>query len=320
MKKITILFLAFGIFVIGFTKMSLSITKPATRRSAKSVRRSATNQSAQKARAATTRSATNARVASTRRAGGVSARRVARNRNATKLGGANSSQTNTNACPIGVVIKRVIDENGKETLYSSKETTCEEPENTIGTSNLDNMSLPGWIAGKYAYVLNCNYGFVKYINDGVYSCVDQNTICPLNTTIKYQDNKYYNPYTDQECKLPAYASALKLNEQLNTNGNIATDNAYYSHCNKNYYRISDAECKACPTGTYTVGTTIRPESITDENGKVTGTKYYLVGEALSESDCYTLDEIQSIKWEGGNMIFGGEATSGVSHRVVNYAN
>ncbi|MBD5398432.1 hypothetical protein HDR60_02920 [bacterium] len=314
MKKITIYVLVLCISTIGFTRISLSVTRPSVRRAGQMGKNtqkqssSSSNTKAKAARSATTARAatgTNARAASTtrsassKRANSLSARRNAASK---KTSSSETSSTNNTTCPIGVVIKKMIDDNGNEVLYSDKETVCTEPENVMGTSVLDNLTVPTWMAGKYAYVFNCNYGYVKTINDNVDVCVDQNTICPLNTTVKYENDKYYNPYTNQECNLPAYASALKLTEELNTNGNIATDNAYYTYCNKNYYTLSNAECKACPTGKYTVGTQIKFISTTDADGKVTGQKRLLVGDATSENDCYKSDEVQSIKWdENGNM-------------------
>ena len=321
MKKF-ISFLAFACLIALFSNSTLSQTR---RKTTTSTKRAATTNKASSKRAAATSKTSTKRAAvsstSTKRAATSSAtrrraatssastKRVAARRAATNTSSSKTSATNSNTCPIGVVIKKV-EENGNNVYYSAKDNVCSEPENVMGTQGTNGLSLPTWIAGKDAYVFSCNYGFVKSKKDNVDICIDQNTICPLDTTISKKDNKYINPLTGNECSLPASASTLKLTEDTNTDSTIPTDEAYYSFCNKNYYSTSDTECKACPTGKYTIGATIRYTNITDSENKVVGTKAMLVSGATSEEDCYTQEEINSVEWdENGNMIM---------NRKVNY--
>ncbi|MBD5405525.1 hypothetical protein HDR59_03190 [bacterium] len=264
---------------------SMQKTKPATSTAKRAAVSSTSTKRAATSSTATRRAATNRRNASSNIAKRAATRRAAQGSNSSK-----NSKSNT--CPIGVVIKKVIDDNGNDVYYSEKDTVCTEPENVMGTTDLTGLRLPTWIAGKNAYVFSCNYGFIKSKKDNVDICIDQNVICPLNTTISKKDNKYYNPFTNEECNLPAFASTLKLNEETNMNTAIPADEAYYSYCNKNYYKTSDVECKACPTGKYNNGASIKYENITDSENKVIGKKSSLIEGATSESQCYTMEELK----------------------------
>lgn len=53
--------------------------------------------------------------------------------------------------------------------------------------------------------------------------------------------------------------------------------------------------KACPTGKYNTGASIRYENITDSENKIVGRKAYLIEGATSESQCYTMEEMTAMQ-------------------------
>ncbi len=291
MKKKFIL--ALVMCLVCFYNISLfAKTNTARKRAATSSKSS----SPQLKRAATNGSgnASTRRAAITKRANTLSGRRSNLNNKRNVTSGATSSaESASNICPLGTPIKRLVDENGTETFYSAKEVVCSEPENTNGISDLGEMKQPSWIAGKDIWIFNCNVGYIKTKSGDGESCVDRNTICPLNTIVKQEDGVYYNPLTNEVCTLPLYAASLKLTEETNTNPNISPDEAYYIYCANNHYKSGDIECLACPTGKYSSVARLNREDIIGDDGQLMGQKVTLVEGPSNVNQCLTAEEMQA---------------------------
>lgn len=243
--------------------------------------------------AARKRAATNAstkRAANTKRAGNLNAKRQARSVGGSGSGSA-ASATPSTVCPLGTPIKRLVDEEGTETFYSSKSVVCSKPENTNGVSDLGDLKQPSWIAGKDIWIFSCNPGYLQLKGTDGESCVDKDTLCPLNTTVKKSDGVYYNPYTNEVCTLPMYATTLKLTEETNTNPSISEDEAFYTYCINNYYKSDDVECSACPSGKFSSPAKIKRDDIIGEDGQLMGQKETLIEGASSINQCLTAEEM-----------------------------
>lgn len=232
------------------------------------------------------------RAATNKRANTLSGRRQVRNnRRNVKANTSTSSKPASISCPLGTPIKRLVDENGNETFYSEKEVVCTAPENTNGISDLGEMKQPSWIAGKDIWIFNCNAGYIKTKNEDGESCIDRNTVCPLNTIVKQEDGVYYNPSTNDVCALPMNAASLQLTEETNTNPDISPDEAFYIYCANNHYKSSDVECSACPTGKFSSNAKLKREDIIGDDGQLMGQKVTLVDGPSNVNQCLTAEEM-----------------------------
>lgn len=259
MRKLCKYIFAFILFVSSFAdlcysaKKRLGNSKRAATTGRGNTKRAATTSTRNTKRAATTGTGNTRRAASNRRQ--VSGRKSIRNAGVGGTSGVASSKIkdSKNNCPIGVVIKKMTDDDGNDVFYKSKTETCTTPSNTTGTTNLysskieENLKRPSWVAGKYAWVFNCNTGYVPQVKNGMNICIEESTLCPLGQTLEKTAKGYINPSTNEICDIPSFAMAKKLSSEENDRSDIPADVAYEIMCNKNYYTdYSLNVCYACP--------------------------------------------------------------------------
>lgn len=259
MRKLCKYIFAFILFVSSFADLCYSAkrrsgnSKRAATTGRGNTRRAATTGRGNTRRAATTGTGNTRRAATNRRQ--VGGRSLLRNAGVGGTSGVASSKTkdSKNNCPIGVVIKKMTDDDGNDVFYKSKTETCTTPSNTTGTTNLysskieENLTRPSWIAGKHVWIFNCNTGYVPQVKNGMNICVEESTLCPLGKTLEKTAKGYINPSTNEICDIPSFAMAKKLSSEENDRSDISADVAYKMMCNKNYYEDSSSNvCYACP--------------------------------------------------------------------------
>ena len=270
MRKLCKYIFAFILFVSSFADLCYSAkrrsgnSKRAATTGRGNTRRAATTGRGNTRRAATTGRGNSRRAATNRRQ--VGGRSLLRNAGVGGTSGVASSKTkdSKNNCPIGVVIKKMTDDDGNDVFYKSKTETCTTPSNTTGTTNLysskieENLTRPSWIAGKHVWIFNCNTGYVPQVKNGMNICIEESTLCPLEKTLEKTAKGYINPSTNEICDIPSFAMAKKLSSEENDRSDISADVAYKIMCNKNYYKdYSSNVCYACPENnpyTHTEGT------------------------------------------------------------------
>ncbi|MBD5405526.1 hypothetical protein HDR59_03195 [bacterium] len=275
MKKnyIFYILLALGVFITGFTEMSLSQTrkratvkraanmqktsKPKTSTtkraavSSTSTKRAAVNSASTK-RAATSSSSTKRAATSS-----VSTKRVMSRSNSKRTAKTGSASPKTaNYCPVSTLIKKVIDENGNEVYYSAKTTTCVVDENmdviqwneaSKESYPLNMYQLPSWISKDNAVYLICKNGYVEDKVDGKATCVPYLDICPLNEVITKEGDKYIHPgkTTEVEDRYCRPLNIAKLRQLSKTE--------YYENATYNYnYAYDDINIFECPENSYSV--------------------------------------------------------------------
>lgn len=260
MRKLCKYIFAFILFVSSFADLCYSAkrrsgnSKRAATTGRGNTRRAATTGRGNTRRAATTGTGNTRRAATNRRQ--VGGRSLLRNAGVGGTSGvASSSKTkdSKNNCPIGVVIKKMTDDDGNDVFYKSKTETCTTPSNTTGTTDLysskidENLTRPSWVAGKHVWIFNCNTGYVPQVKNGMNICIEESTLCPLRKTLEKTAKGYINPSTNELCDIPSFAMAKKLSSEENDRSDISADVAYKMMCNKNYYEDSSSNvCYACP--------------------------------------------------------------------------
>ena len=157
-----------------------------------------------------------------------------------------------NYCPVGQLVRKVIDDNGNEQYFKSKKNACDIPENAqeVAWNMKDPTKLKqytlkkGWIEESEAVSFQCEDGNLLYKN----ACKPFDDFCPLNEIVEKREKDYINPYTDEPCTPVTGAVIKKLTADEN-DSDIKTGLAYRFSCADNYYADTTnyIQCLRCPS-------------------------------------------------------------------------